>query len=453
MHRRHCAVLLGALFVFTASASAGNNANLVAPGQLAPISDALPTITGIAMTGQTFLGDPGKWNGPSSSYGYQWARCSSAGTACTAIALANAQTYLETAADVGSTLRVVVTASNKNGAAVTTSNPTLVVQGATSPPPPTTTTSTSTTTTTPTITATPTTSTTSSSTSTTTSTTTPTTTTTSTTTTTGSSGSVLYGTNWEAGALDVGGWGHQCADNTPINSEGTRRGTYAVVTGDTNSGTYAGRFDLPAVTGYSQACEALHGRLAGLGVDDFYALAIKLPTAWQSDPEWGLEAVQFNYEGVSGPPLGLVVHPSNAEIIVNTGNCSGPCQFYSGNGYNRLITGGPYYAIPPAQFSVGTWHQLIVHVHWTLGNDGVLEVWHRTKGQSTWTKTVSGSGFPTLQTGTRWDGYVVTASNIASFGTTDKYGAYRGPASYSMSVFHDDWCRATSFSAAAGCLG
>src|SRR5712691_714603 len=100
MHRRHCAYLLVALLAFTASASAQSNGRQsFAPGQLGPINGGLPTITGIAMSGQTFFGDPGKWNGPSPTYAYQWARCSSTGTACSSITLANAQTYLETAAD------------------------------------------------------------------------------------------------------------------------------------------------------------------------------------------------------------------------------------------------------------------------------------------------------------------------------------------------------------------
>jgi fibronectin type 3 domain-containing protein len=172
MRRRYYAVLLVGLLVFTASASAQSAKMSSAPGQVAPVNDTLPTITGIAMAGQTFLGSSGNWTGPSPTSSYQWVRCSSTGTDCTAIASATAQSYLETAADVGLTLRLVVTASNKNGSAVSTSNPTLVVMSATSPPPPTTTTSTSTTTTTPTITTTPTTSTTSTSTSTTTTTTT-----------------------------------------------------------------------------------------------------------------------------------------------------------------------------------------------------------------------------------------------------------------------------------------
>ena len=61
MRSRHYAVLLVVLLAFTSSASAQNAS---APGQAAPLNDVLPAITGIAMTGQTFLGNAGDWKGP-----------------------------------------------------------------------------------------------------------------------------------------------------------------------------------------------------------------------------------------------------------------------------------------------------------------------------------------------------------------------------------------------------
>jgi hypothetical protein len=469
MHRRHCAVLIVALFVFTASASAGNNANLVAPGQVAPISDTLPTITGIAMAGQTFLGSTGKWTGPSSNYAYQWVRCSSTGTACAAISLANAQTYLETAADVGSTLRLVVAASNKNGSAVTTSNPTLVVQSAKSPPPPTTTTSTSTsTTTTPTIITTPTTSTTSTSTSTTT-TTIPTSTTT--TTTTASSGSVRYGETWESGTFDTANWGHQCKDTVADGS--IVRGTVTTSTSPTDAGSWSGRFDLPS-SGSRQACEFLHSRSADPNSNDWFSLAFFLPAAQPAnaiDQPYNTDNIlaQFNYENINAYPLALESNSpygstsANVKLVVNAGLCSPSgtspgCPYYSGSncacfGYAPRNMPGPLYAIPPGQVTVGAWHQIVIHVYWTLGLDGVVEAWHRVKG-GTWAKTVDRhGGFPTLQTGTNESGTTITSSNISSYRTVDKFGQYRPASNYSMRVFHDNFCRGTSFDAVAGCLG
>ena len=58
----------------------------------------------------------GSWSNSPTSFAYQWEDCNAAGAACVAIAGASAQTYTLTAADAGSTIRVVETASNATGA-------------------------------------------------------------------------------------------------------------------------------------------------------------------------------------------------------------------------------------------------------------------------------------------------------------------------------------------------
>jgi hypothetical protein len=55
----------------------------------------------------------GRWTGtPGIDYGYQWQRCDAKGKACQNLAAATAATYLPGNEDVGSTLRVVVSAGN-----------------------------------------------------------------------------------------------------------------------------------------------------------------------------------------------------------------------------------------------------------------------------------------------------------------------------------------------------
>src|SRR5205085_663610 len=61
-------------------------------------------------------------------YGYQWRRCDSSGGACLDLAGALGQSYQLTAADVGATIRVAVTASNGAGSASATSAQTTTVQ-------------------------------------------------------------------------------------------------------------------------------------------------------------------------------------------------------------------------------------------------------------------------------------------------------------------------------------
>ena len=95
--------------------------------ELAPITVTPPTITGTAQQGQTLTATPGTWTAPDAMFGYQWQRCDAAGANCVAVPGATTSTYAVTAADAGTTLNVVVTATNRFGSAPATSVQTAVV--------------------------------------------------------------------------------------------------------------------------------------------------------------------------------------------------------------------------------------------------------------------------------------------------------------------------------------
>ncbi len=89
---------------------------------LAPSNTALPVISGTVRDGQTLSASTGEWAGtPSLSYAYQWELCNSSGESCASISGATSATYTLEHADVGSTLRVMVVASNAAGSAHATS--------------------------------------------------------------------------------------------------------------------------------------------------------------------------------------------------------------------------------------------------------------------------------------------------------------------------------------------
>ncbi len=93
---------------------------------------SLPGITGNDVDGSTLTAAPGTWTGKGSiGFTYVWERCDSAGNACQGIAGATANQYGLSPTEVGSTLRVVVTgtdADGAKGASSATSPPTGVVQ-------------------------------------------------------------------------------------------------------------------------------------------------------------------------------------------------------------------------------------------------------------------------------------------------------------------------------------
>ena len=106
-----------------ATAAAGTPANI-----------STPVVTGLTQYGSVVAASTGAWSGVPTSYRYQWSRCDGSGSNCTAIVGTDSQTYAVLAdADVGSTLRVTVTAANGLGSSSSESNPSGVVAQETTP--------------------------------------------------------------------------------------------------------------------------------------------------------------------------------------------------------------------------------------------------------------------------------------------------------------------------------
>jgi trypsin len=85
-----------------------------------PAKTAPPTISGSAVEGQTLLASTGTWSGTGPiSFADQWQRCS---PSCSNITGATGSAYTLVAADVGTRVRVVVTASNGGGSALAISS-------------------------------------------------------------------------------------------------------------------------------------------------------------------------------------------------------------------------------------------------------------------------------------------------------------------------------------------
>lgn len=99
-----------------------------------PQGTAAPTITGTVAVGQTVTASTGTWLNFPVTYTYQWQRCDAAGANCAPIPGATAQTYVLTASEAGSTLEVVVGATNLYGTSMATSPPTVVVPPESAPP-------------------------------------------------------------------------------------------------------------------------------------------------------------------------------------------------------------------------------------------------------------------------------------------------------------------------------
>jgi len=121
-----------ALPAFASVTQTGGRLNLckAIPGcaTSAPANTAPPSISGSAVAGQQLAASNGSWSGSPTSFAYQWQRCDVSGAGCSAIAGAASNSYLLSGADVNSTVRIAVTASNPGGATTAVSQPSAVVQ-------------------------------------------------------------------------------------------------------------------------------------------------------------------------------------------------------------------------------------------------------------------------------------------------------------------------------------
>lgn len=260
------------------------------------------------------------------------------------------------------------------------------------------------------------------------------------------SGSVVFDGDLETGTISqyesTSMGGAQCANYGVDGNSYATRGNLRIVSDVVAKGSYAGRFDLPA-SGNASACELLRGRTVAMD-DEWYSMEVRFPDNWQepSSYGWGMSLAQLNFQDIWGGPLTMIAHAKSLDLILNSGLCSSSsCQYTSGDGGNvpslHLLTA--------SNFSTGVWHQFLIHVKWTNGNDGVVETFHRVRGETAWTQTAKVSGYPTLQ---RTSSFVPDAGTK----TVDKIGAYRGPAGYPLSIWQDNFCQATSMAAAQTCF-
>ena len=111
------------IFAFPAGSVAGNGQG---GPKSAPVSTAPPTISGSPVVGQMLTASTGSWRGQVSSYAYQWVHCDSSG-ACSKLSGGTSSSYKPVSGDVGYSLRVSVTASNRYGSSVATSSATAAV--------------------------------------------------------------------------------------------------------------------------------------------------------------------------------------------------------------------------------------------------------------------------------------------------------------------------------------
>lgn len=289
------------------------------------------------------------------------------------------------------------------------------------------------------------------------------------TTTVADVGTIIHRLNYEyasADGIDPNQGGKQCQN---ISEPG--RGTLTKDTSTFNSGAASANILNPitpsnATYGRS-ACEVLTGHTAKTGQDIYYTMAMKFPMNWSGYDTWSQRTSHavFAYDNVpASGPIVVECFTNRCNISLAAGNCvlAVGCDYDNGFGEpgnighsNNVSCTPSCHIIPPDQLTLGAWHQLIIHVRETPRPDGLVEGWWRRKGESTWNKTVTMSGMPTVALGTNSFGVTFSAATYDA-GTnqiTDKFGIQNVNYTQSTSFNQDDDCITTSFAAAVSCLG
>jgi hypothetical protein len=88
---------------------------------IAPANTVAPVISGTPIRGQALSVSPGAWSNAPTAFAYQWQGCDAVGANCLTLAGASGPTHDLDQADVGRTLRAIVTASNLGGSHTATS--------------------------------------------------------------------------------------------------------------------------------------------------------------------------------------------------------------------------------------------------------------------------------------------------------------------------------------------
>lgn len=99
----------------------------------APRTTSPPTLEGRFRQGSTIATSNGLWANNPTSFSYRWQRCDSAGNNCATISGATSSQYRLVQADVGRTVRSLVTARNADGSSTANSKPSPVIADNTAP--------------------------------------------------------------------------------------------------------------------------------------------------------------------------------------------------------------------------------------------------------------------------------------------------------------------------------
>ena len=223
--------------------------------------------------------------------------------------------------------------------------------------------------------------------------------------------------DWETG--DRNQW-----DKIQYKTGGVEADQFAIVQDPVRDGTFAARFTVrpgDVFNSGGERSEVVWYSHENEGDDYWYRWSTLFPNDWTAPSYFGV-FLQWHSGLPYSPPIAFDARDNSAQIKMNTG-------VVDSTGTGTLKQAFPLLST----LSKGSWNDFVVHVHWSLTN-GSLTVWHRSRDDQPYSKTLDLQGIPTLQA---QDGN--TESNYV------KQGLYRWTDPYKTDVlYQDEFRRAAS---------
>ncbi len=128
------------------------------------------------------------------------------------------------------------------------------------------------------------------------------------------------------------------------------------------------------------------------GDEYWYAWSTFFPDDWQPPDDWLLILDwHATYANVCQPLQLEVNHDNSITIQMLAGDVTGyDCYSGSGTALNQS-------KIIVEQLTLGEWNDFVIHVKWTTGDDGLIEIWHKLESDDAFAKVLTWNQMPTLQ--------------------------------------------------------
>jgi hypothetical protein len=249
------------------------------------------------------------------------------------------------------------------------------------------------------------------------------------------------------GDFEVGSPGWQQFDGLQYQETRPLAESFALVSGPVRQGRSSVR--MTARHGYSRFGHNEATLLSWRGREQpgdeyWYAWSTLFPREWVSPFKWGI-FTQWHAELPTSPIFGFSAAGDRANFTLLSGLTDERANRAAVNRSVPLL----------ATLAKGRWNDFVMRVRWSLGSDGLVEVYHRVEGERSLRKLVSFRDVPTFQVtkaGTGVGAYLLLGIYRASFcaqptrlGCTSSLGTQTP-----STLYHDGFVRERSFKAAAG---